>query len=226
MFILLGWAERAGSGFPVIFQAWDQGKRRSPIIEEDLECDTIKVTLPLAASLDSKIEADIIHVVGAEFALLPELDKDILIETYQQGEVSNESLQLTRKDHARDIGARLKYLTDRGWLEDQGATRGRKYRFAGRANTGSLFDALPPGESSSPQGGEPILDRSGIESAILEMCKDKFLTFREISDALGGRSPKKLRDRYLAPMVGDGRLVRRYPDKLTHAKQAYRAARS
>lgn len=238
IFILLGWAERLGSGFPLIFRAWDEGKRYSPKIEEDLECDTVKVTLPLASCLDPKVEADIIRVVGAEFALLPELDKDILIEAFQQGEVSNELLQSTRRDHARDIGARLKYLADRGWLEREGgAGRGRKYRFAAHHPKSDLFqEALTPrGEGAlAPRGEGASLeemlakvrisrpDRAAIEAAILAICTGRFVTLKEFADLLA-RKPGKLREDYLSPMIADGRLVRLHPEFHAHPQQAYTA---
>jgi ATP-dependent DNA helicase RecG len=154
MFYMLGLSERRGYGCPTIFRTWVEGKRHPPKIVQDLERNVVTVTLPLLGLISPDAEAEVMRSVGAEYALLSELDKDILLQASQCESVSNEVLQLGRNEHARDIGARLKSLSDRGWLVGEGAGRGRTYRFAREPPQRELFDTVEGG--ATPRSGEGL----------------------------------------------------------------------
>ena len=63
-----------------------------------------------------------------------------------------------------------------------------------------------------------------MESIILQLCQDHWLTRRQISDLLQ-RNPESLRSRLLTPMVEHGLLQLRYPDRPNRADQAYQTVR-
>lgn len=242
MFFMSGLAERQGTGYPTIFHAWDEGRRHSPRIEEDFERNVVIVTLPLLSQIAPEVERDLQRIIGSQYALLSSLEKDILVEAFQFGETSNVAIQFSRKEHARDIGTRLKSLCDQGWLKREGATgRGRTYRFAYKTASdlfSSSKDLTPRGEVLSPRGEvsdsdelKMLLERvrqsrpgtEVIETIILKLCHGQFKTVRELADAMG-RKTGKLRENYISRMVSDGRLVRRYPKVTDHPNQAYRTA--
>jgi ATP-dependent DNA helicase RecG len=246
MFMMAGLAERHGSGYPTIFRAWDDGHRHSPRIEEDIERNTVTVTLPLLSQIAPEVERELRSIVGAEYALLSALDRDILVQAYQFRETSNEALQFSRPEHPRDIGARLKFLCDKGWLKRQGpAGRGRTYKFVAQPTKGLFDEEDRGGDKGGDRGGVQTLPtpeeveritariratkkayRPDVEAAIVELCRGRFLTPREVTDLLGRKKVEKVREDYLTPMVGDGRLVRRFPDAPGHRSQAYRTAGS
>ena len=58
------------------------------------------------------------------------------------------------------------------------------------------------------------------EQMIEELCRGRFLNFRQIGILLG-RDPRNTRDRFLSKLVQEGRLTARYPDEPTHPSQAY-----
>ncbi len=58
------------------------------------------------------------------------------------------------------------------------------------------------------------------ESIIAQLCYSRFLTYHEIG-ALLNRVPRDARDRFLSPMVADGRLQLRFPQEPSHPNQAY-----
>ncbi|MGE4124214.1 MAG: helix-turn-helix domain-containing protein [Pusillimonas sp.] len=66
------------------------------------------------------------------------------------------------------------------------------------------------------------LERSRMESVILSICQDQFLTLSAMSQ-LVCRSPDGLRQQYLSRMVKSGSMTLAFPTKPTHEKQAYRA---
>lgn len=65
------------------------------------------------------------------------------------------------------------------------------------------------------------LETNEMESIILTLCKDQWLTRRQIS-ALVDRNSDGLRARFLTPMVEHERLELRFPDKPKRTDQAYR----
>jgi ATP-dependent DNA helicase RecG len=62
-----------------------------------------------------------------------------------------------------------------------------------------------------------------MESIILQLCKDRWLSRRQLSDLLQ-RNPEGLRARFLISMVAHGLLRLRYPDRPNRADQAYQTA--
>lgn len=76
-------------------------------------------------------------------------------------------------------------------------------------------------ELSQPARINKRLQPNEMESIILKLCKDQWLTRRQIS-ALVDRNSDSLRARFLTPMVEHERLELRYPDKPKRTDQAYR----
>ena len=234
MFSLIGLAERLGSGYPTIFSAWDGGHRHSPRIDEDLERNLSTFTLPLLSQISPEAERELLRTVGAEYALLSALDKDILLQAYQFGETSNEAIRFGRKEHPREIGHRLRFLADKGWLSRKGTSgRGRTYSFAVPPHHveedphhvvggSAIQDADLLGIAAGIRN-KPKPSKAEIEATVLALCDGRFLTVRQLAELLG-RAHSSLRDRYLAPMVADGRLIRRNPESAGHPSQAYRKA--
>jgi hypothetical protein len=58
------------------------------------------------------------------------------------------------------------------------------------------------------------------EQILLELCRMRFLTMNQIGGLLG-RVPRDTRNRFLSPMVADGRLQMKYPNDPNHPQQAY-----
>ncbi|MFH1467856.1 MAG: hypothetical protein ABIO70_25955 [Pseudomonadota bacterium] len=68
---------------------------------------------------------------------------------------------------------------------------------------------------------EPWRSAQRTRALILELCRGRFLTAVEIAAALDRRH-QSLRRRHLNPLVQQGRLELRYPDRPNHKDQAYR----
>jgi hypothetical protein len=62
-----------------------------------------------------------------------------------------------------------------------------------------------------------------MESIILQLCKDYWLTRKQMSDLLQC-NPDSLRSHFLTSMVEHGLLRLRYPDKPNRTDQAYKSA--
>lgn len=62
-----------------------------------------------------------------------------------------------------------------------------------------------------------------LRSVILRLCEDQYRRPSELAGLLG-YDQDKLQERHLAPLVAEGKLVRKYPDTARHPDQAYRTA--
>ncbi len=75
---------------------------------------------------------------------------------------------------------------------------------------------------------EPVRSTRRINVAVtrrvvLELCRDRFLSLRQLSQLLA-RGPESLRDDFITPLVRDGLLELRFPDQRSRRDQAYRTA--
>ena len=62
-----------------------------------------------------------------------------------------------------------------------------------------------------------------MEQAILELCRDQFLTAQQLATLLN-RNPAALRNRYISPLVAAGKLQKRFPHQGNRPDQAYIAS--
>jgi ATP-dependent DNA helicase RecG len=242
MFRAVGWAERSGTGYPKIFRAWRGEQRLDPLILDDTERTT--VTLPLLSLVPEAVEREVRAIVGSQYARLQDLDKLILLMAHQFGEISHTMVLDSRNEHPRVITERLTYLANEGWLSRHGTTgRGRTYRL-GTPKEPDLIDAMgrvsthkPPenglgGPSSTHKAYQTgamdiiaLVKSSGratpkqIETAILALCKDGFVSLAELSRELS-RSPKTLRP-HIQRLVSEKKLTLHLPDKPNSPAQAY-----
>jgi len=158
MFKRIGLAEKEGTGFPTIYEAWETGKRRSPDPVEDTELNVVTVTLPLLSQMSPAVEDSLRKTVGAEYGVLSSLDKDILLHAFQFGETSQDAIHALRPaDAPGRISARIRWLASRGWLKKSQTQRKPPiYNFAGHGALDGLFDPAVIGEPPSPPGGREV----------------------------------------------------------------------
>ncbi|MFN5515448.1 MAG: RNA-binding domain-containing protein [Cyanobacteriota bacterium] len=259
MFQMLALGEKAGSGFGKILRAWHEQQWFSPLVSENLDLELTHVYLPMMSFIPSTIEADLKGIVGEGYGQLDELDRLILVLSHKVGEVSNLDIQHYRPEqHPRDIGDRLRYLVEQGWLLQKGRCRGTRYYLPSEApiappkspSTESCdpsSDAYDPStESCDPSSDaydpsthlgtdlqqlcEKISNqkRSNVDeirNVILRLCSKNYLTKQEFGQILN-KNPDYLRKLYLAPLVSEGLLQYKYPNKPTDENQAYKAVKS
>jgi ATP-dependent DNA helicase RecG len=76
-------------------------------------------------------------------------------------------------------------------------------------------------EIAAPVASAKRVSPGSMQDTLLELCRGRFLTLRELSELLQ-RSPKNLGERHVAPLVRAGKLELRYPDVPNHRQQRYR----
>ncbi len=131
MFLLVGLAERAGSGMPKIFSGWQSANWRKPKLWEKI---TPAQTI-LELSTASLIPEDTMQTLELFFAddvyTLDSLELLIVATAWLEGWVNHErACQLTTQ-HSRDVTLALPRLVSRGFLVASGEHRQKIYTLPG-----------------------------------------------------------------------------------------------
>ena len=206
MFQLLGLGERAGSGFQKILRAWHEQSWLVPLVAEDLRLETTRVSLPIVSMIPEHVEKELRLLVGAAYPQLDELSRMILIMAHHFGDISNEDVQQHRKEHPRDIGARLAQLVSSGWLNKDGVGRGTLYRWPATP----VSDLLPGAATQvTPQ------------VRLIRVLRGD-MGRRELMEALQLKNGEHFRRHYLQPALAKGWLEMTQPDKPNSRFQKYR----
>jgi ATP-dependent DNA helicase RecG len=246
LFQMLGLGEKAGSGFQKILRAWREQAWIRPLVSEKLDLEITSVALPMISMIPENVESELRGIVGAEYNVLSELDRIVLVLAHRFGAVTNADIQQYRSEHPREIGECLKTLTHKGWLKSSGHGRGTRYQL-GSSSEVDLFSAdsehyrqdsehYRQDSEHYQQDSEhkarflaiaaPVREKgragkSLVEKTILELCADSFLSLRTLADLLN-REPDSVRNHYVGPMVKRGDLEARYPAHPNHPQQGYR----
>lgn len=137
MFMMLGKAEKAGSGADKIISGWRDSNWKSPIIEEKTRPDKVLLYMPLISMLDENIKNRLSELFGNEILQIEHNQLLTLALTLTEGAVSNERLRYALNMHKYDITQMLKYLCNKGYLKSAGSGRGTIYHLVARHSVDS-----------------------------------------------------------------------------------------
>ncbi len=126
MFMMIGYAEKAGSGADKIWSGWKEGNFRIPsIIERD---GRVILEMPLVDILSEDVKDVLLKRFG-ESVLKIDHNKLIALATCaSDGFVTNNRMQFVLTAHPSDITDMLKDLCQEGYLIQTGFGKGTKYQ--------------------------------------------------------------------------------------------------
>ena len=243
---MLGVGDKAGSGIDKIRDSWKSLHWQSPRLEETQRPDRVVLALPLISMLPENVLTGLAARFGTRLRALDKDSVQVLATAQMEGSVSNHRLQETLTLHRRDITSLLQSLVREGFLVPDGVGRGTHYEL-GMGNGPPETVPVPPDSLLVPpdkpvippdKGALPLeeallviaapvrstrrADPAVTRSTILTLCRGRFLSLRELSELLD-RGSESLRNGFISPMVKDGALELRYPDKPSRRDQAYRS---
>ena len=128
MFMLIGSAEKAGSGADKIIQGWKKANYRNPRIEEITHPDKVVLTLPLVSLLSDEVISYLKSLFGEDITSIEHNKLMTLATCCSEGEVTNYRMQLVLDKHSADITKLLKELCNDRYLIPEGIGRGTHYR--------------------------------------------------------------------------------------------------
>lgn len=230
MFARIGFGEQAGSGFARILRAWREQHWVVPLIADDAEGEYSSLRLPLTSLFPEDVMERLAAGFGERFARLEENGRLAVATAETEGKVTNVRLQELTSAHPRDLTFLLRRLVADRFLEPHGDRRGAWYSPQTPPQTPPQTSPQTPPQTSALDDETSVIawvsarswaPKERVEAAIVEVCRGRFVSAREIAEALG-RSRRTILDNYVSPMVAEGRLELRDPDQPSSATQAYR----
>ena len=116
MFLMIGSAEKAGSGVNKILAGWDYAHWRRPYLKINNQPDRIILALPMSSILPEETLHALRQMFGDEIDTLGKNELTILATCHIEGEISNSRLQYLIDLHRTDITATLQDLCKKGYL--------------------------------------------------------------------------------------------------------------
>ena len=116
MFLMIGSAEKAGSGVNKIMSGWDYAHWRSPYLTINQQPDRLELELPMFSIIPDEILQKLKSTYGDAIDLLGKDELTILATCAIEGEVSNTRLQYMIDLHRTDITKVLQEMCKQGYL--------------------------------------------------------------------------------------------------------------
>ena len=227
MFMMLGKAEKAGSGADIIISGWKKSNWNSPNIEEKYRPDKVVLKMPLISILDDKVKEELLENFG-EKVLYLEHDRFLTLSlALTEGLVSNERLRYTLNLHKYDIARMLKELCQDGYLVAEGIGRGTTYHLNMKQNLNSSHSNLNSNlNSSSAEVLQTNVEKEKRRYSKQELfdiicdCSTDWKSVLELSKEIG-RSVQYLKGEIIPQMIERG-LLEREQNMPNHPAQRYR----
>ncbi|TVR45360.1 MAG: transcriptional regulator [Planctomycetota bacterium] len=130
MFQMLGWGEKAGSGYPKIRMAWQEQHWRTPSLTEDRELDETHLRLTTESLLPQEVMSELDQRFPGRLAAIGELGRIALATAHIEESVNNRRLQELTDRAGHELTALLQDLCTQGLMDKTGRTTGTIYRVA------------------------------------------------------------------------------------------------
>ncbi|MGI6572965.1 MAG: RNA-binding domain-containing protein [Fermentimonas sp.] len=134
MFMLIGRAEKAGSGVDKIMTGWQASHWRRPFLVLENRPDRVKLTLPMFSVLPEQVLNELNAIFGDVSYLSPD-ELTTLSFSLIEGSISNHRLQYVLNMHSSDITSMLKKLCVDGYLEAENYGRWTTYKIKPKVAT-------------------------------------------------------------------------------------------
>jgi ATP-dependent DNA helicase RecG len=244
MFMMIGAAEKAGSGVDKIRQGWNSQHWRSPNIQEQVQPDRVRWLLPMVSMIPEESLARLKIMFGSKVETFSSIEVQALVTADLEKEVTNDRLRQITGAHASDLTKALQSLVARQFLIQERSGRWTKYHLPLPDSIHKAVDSIHSDGDSIHKGKDSIhKDYSASEwdalkeiarpahekkrvlpedmgRLILQLCSGRYLTLAQLGELLA-RNPVGIRSRHLKPLVKKGLLRLRYPDKPNRVDQAY-----
>lgn len=234
--MLIGRAEKSGSGVDKIMAGWDELHWSKPYLKLEEHPNRVKLILPMFHILPEQVMANL----QKQFPTIGELTTNELTAlTFcsVEGCISNNRLQYILKLHPTDITFLLKGLVERGYLESDNKRRWANYHIKGKkvatsdqkvdtSKTKKVDTSDQKVDTSKIQKVDTSnltkrISKGGLEFLIMDICNEKYVKMEVIAEQVG-RSLDYLKNKIFPNMVKQGKLEKKYPLNPNHPEQAYK----
>jgi ATP-dependent DNA helicase RecG len=225
MFLMVGTAEKAGSGVNKIMSGWEYAHWRRPFLRIENQPDRLVLELPMFSILPENILKKLKDKFGPQIDRMGKNDLTILATCAIEGEISNNRLQYLLDLHRTDITSLLQDLCKSSYLVSENRGRWTTYQLnsdftenlSPKVDTSKVDTSKVDTSNSKPRK----LSRDELQKQIAQLCSDEYKTLEEVS-LLMGRSVDYLKNKIFPEMLDKGLLERLHPN-INHPHQAYKS---
>jgi hypothetical protein len=233
MFMMIGSAEKAGSGVDKILKGWEALNWKRPYPIEKTQPNKVELVMPLESLLDEKVLAELDRLFGKRMKAVDSNVRIVLSMALTEEVINNERLREALAMHPADITHLLQHLCQEGFLASSGRGRGTVYRLKvttlqDKVTTLQDKDTTLHAKNIALQDKDTTLhaccvhstkmSREKLQELILEYCIE-WRSAEEIATYVH-RSKQYIRGEILPSM--DQLLIRKYPLKEKHPGQEYK----
>jgi ATP-dependent DNA helicase RecG len=207
MFLMIGGGEKAGSGIDKIRQGWKSQHWRSPMIQQTMQPDRVKLTLPMISLLPPESLQRLRSHFGVRFDRLKGLELQALVSADLEGGVTNQRLREMSDVHPADVTKVLQGLVARGFLQTEGHKRWTTYRLPPRTEQEGIGSSHKPEDSSHKRDSS---HKSPIDSShrLEELPPEEFARLKAIAaPAFEGRRLQPDVTRQMILQLCEGRFL-------------------
>lgn len=230
MFILIGGAEKAGSGVSKIFAGWDYAHWRNPYLRREYQPDRLTLQMPMLSTIPEETLDYLRNLFGSALDSLSKDEMTILATCQIEGEISNTRLQYMISQHRSDITKTLQDLCKDNFLVSEQKRRWTTYHLnleyhqTLKANLETLKANLETLEVESIEVRKmpKKMTKAERENIVIAICTNHYRTTEFIANHLE-RSQEYIRNEVLPKMTQAGLLKMRYPNSPNHPNQEYTA---
>jgi len=237
MFMLLGNAEKAGSGVDKIMKGWRELNLRVPYVRQLQNPSRTELVMPLSSLIDEKIKQYLAKLFGSQVEDLDEKEYLTLALACSEEEISNERLCSVLGMHKHDITLMLGKLCKGRFLRPFGYGRGRTYRLltenganvatseanvaTSEANVATSDANVATSDANVATSLPKKMSKKAFGEELVRFCEE----WRTLNDIVlhFGRTKKYIKNRLPLYM---NLLERRFPDIPNHPGQKYRSKRN
>ena len=128
MFMMIGTAEKAGSGVDKIRRGWESQHWRTPAVREQVQPDRVQWMLPMISLIPDESLTRLTDLFGARFSHCTKLEVQALVTADVESAVDNARMRQITGAHAADMTRLLQGLVAKKMLAQEGQGRWSRYR--------------------------------------------------------------------------------------------------
>ena len=229
MFLMIGSAEKAGSGVSKILSGWISSHWRRPYVSIESEPDRIVLEMPMFSVIPENTLNALKELFGEAIETLGKDELTALAVCHIEGDVTNTKLQYTIDKHKSDITKLLQDLCKQGYLLSENKSRWTTYHLNTEYSIGIiLIDDTSNDDTSNDDTSNDDTSNddtfklkvmTSLQNKIIEACTIEYISIEEISNKVE-RSISHLKNRIIPDMVKNGFLIRLHA-KINHPEQKY-----
>ena len=250
MFMLMGAAEKAGSGVDKILRGWISSHWKSPYPEEKFRPNKVELVMPLELLLDPEVMDSLRQKLGDYCIQLDQHELILLATALTENSINHQRLSELLPLHRTDLTEKLRKLCRDGILIAEGHGRGRTYHLREdqatlhsnyteangmmqandassletmQANDASSLETMQANNASSLETMQAIpgkLSERQMRLYICEYCRE-WRTIQQIADNVH-RSKNHIRNYVLPKLLEAGILEKKFPQSQKHPNQQYK----